>query len=65
MLFELVGGDVKGGFRSEEELREHLYSDHVLYCLKQGKKASLAPFTWLGEEAVCIPAELTSAFNIL
>jgi FkbM family methyltransferase len=64
ILFELVGKEVKGGFASEVSLRSTLYSDHRLYGLERGRSVSLAAFDWQRhEEAVCIPAELTSQFE--
>ena len=64
-LIELVGGDVKGGFRSEAELRAALYDDHCLFTLRGARKASLAAFDWECEEAVCMPRELVDHFKSL
>jgi FkbM family methyltransferase len=64
ILFELVGKEIKGGFASEASLRLTLYSDHRLYGLERGRSVSLAAFDWQRhEEAVCIPAELTTQFE--
>jgi FkbM family methyltransferase len=57
LLFELVGQDVKGGFKSEADLRSALPYDSQLYTLAGGRCAKLLAFDWNAEEAVCIPNE--------
>lgn len=64
ILFELVGTDVKGGFRSEQELRSALYRDAELFSLDSGDLPRLLPFEWQREEAVCLPKELAGLFNL-
>lgn len=64
ILFELVGNDVKGGFRSEYELNNTLYDSHQLFGLASGDKGMLVPYRWDDfEEAVCLPIELVSKFH--
>jgi FkbM family methyltransferase len=65
ILFELVGGESKGGFHTENELRQFFYPDHILYALGGGKAPKLLPFSWACDEAVCIPVELAGAFRPL
>jgi FkbM family methyltransferase len=62
ILFELVGSDLKGGFRSEHELRSSLYSEAELFTLGQSPSQLLLPFDWHAEEAVCLPKELLESF---
>jgi len=61
IMFELVGTDTKGGFRSAAELQGALYPDHCLFTLEGARKARLAAFDWAGEEAVCLPRELVES----
>jgi FkbM family methyltransferase len=72
ILFELGpkakifgSADVKGGFRSETELRAALYDDHCLFTLVGARKASLAAFDWGCDEAVCMPRQLAKLFKSL
>ena len=72
ILFELgpkakifASMDVKGGFRSEAELRGALYDDHCLFTLVGARKARLAAFDWAWEEAVCMPRQLAEQFKSL
>ena len=66
ILFELVGKDIKGGFKSETELRQTLYKNYQLFSVSGSRRAKLLPFQWDGcEEAVCIPAEFLSDFRQL
>lgn len=62
ILFELVGQSMKGGFRSEQELRSALYPNHRLFSLN-AKDGRLRDFDWSIEEAVCLPDELYASFK--
>ena len=64
LLFELVGKDLQGGFKSESELRQLLYESHEMLSLGGINRAKLKPFRWdLSEEAVCVPLELKHHFQ--
>ena len=65
ILMELVGYDLKGGFRDETDLRNSLYPSHDLFTLRGRSKARLDAFDWNGEAAVCFPEERTHAFDHL
>ena len=62
ILFELVGNNVKGGFESERELRDTLYSGAEIFSLGGNSSPRLLPFDWRTEEAVCLPEELSEEF---
>jgi FkbM family methyltransferase len=65
ILFELVGAELKAGFRSEDELREALYCGAELFSLGGGSSPRLLPFDWFAEESVCLPEELLGSFSAL
>src|SRR5262249_39570465 len=62
ILFELMGTG-KGGFLNESEIREVLYPAHKLFSLDGKRRASLVPFDWNRDMAVCLPAEHLAGFG--
>jgi FkbM family methyltransferase len=58
ILFELIGKQTKGGFRTEDELRGILYSGSELFTLEDASAPRLLPFSWDAEQVVCLPPDL-------
>jgi FkbM family methyltransferase len=63
ILFELIGKTDKSGFRSEQELREHLFTEHSLFAVRGERQAKLFPFIWGDDAVVCLPNELIAYFE--
>jgi FkbM family methyltransferase len=63
IMMELLGGIEKSGFRDEDELRNALYPDHVLYRLGDRDDLKIEAFDWLDCELIVIPSELESSFR--
>jgi FkbM family methyltransferase len=66
IVMELIGSpDCKGGFRSEGDLRTHLYPEHELRSLESKRRRNhLARFDWACEAAVIIPSEIRGCFGV-
>lgn len=59
IMFELVGKETKGGFKSLKEVKNHLYRDHAMFGVEGTSSGMLVDFDWNEhEEAVCIPLEI-------
>jgi FkbM family methyltransferase len=66
IVMELIGSpDCKGGFRSERDLRAHLYAEHELRSLRGTPwRYRLTRFDWTCEVAVIIPSEMRGCSGI-
>lgn len=64
IMFELVGKCKKGGFDTFDDIKNHLYKDHLLFGVDEVSPNNLSRFDWnKHEEAVCIPQELFECFK--
>ena len=65
ILIEILGGKEKGGFNDEDELRDALYPDHVLYRLGEERGPRLDAFSWVDCELIVVPVELDTGLREL
>ncbi|MCP4309288.1 MAG: FkbM family methyltransferase [bacterium] len=65
IVMEMVGVEMKGGFRAEAELRDTLYDNHCLFSLGGARKSKLTKFDWSSEEIVCLPQEVAERFQAM